>query len=772
MARSSNPPTMPSKAPIRILVVDDEPSARSTLVRLLERDGYTLDSAEDGTTALRIAGEHWPDVVITDLKMPGMDGVELLAKLKEKNTELPVIVVTASGDVESAVAAMRAGAEDYLSKPIDVDALELVVERALERRTLRVDAENMRRQILIQHERLRHLYEISKQLTRFETIARTVPKILDFLNESVPLRTAILMVQQGAVPENRTRAIAWHADGVSTSQLREANVHAKTAYAYLVRRASQVEEEAGANPLPSTVPPPAGARKSGFVLLPLVVEQRHIFGALQIQGAVGLDEADLTFVNAVVNQLAIALDRVAAIESKQAAAKAELRDAEFLAGASATLFSSLEYENTIAAVVRAAVPPFADMCFLDRVGEDERVHRIAINLADPTEGGADRVRQSEPPPDATGPQAQALRSGQSVLLTDLDTSAYEPMSTDALDNGGFKSMIAVPLIARERRLGVLTFVAAESGRRYSESDLAIAEEIGRRAAIAIDNAELYEQAQRTIRARQDLLAIVSHDLKSPLSAILMATMLLRNASPTEEPETREKRTDMIERSVHRMNRLLGDLLDIASMEAGHLAVETQRHAVASLLSEAVELQVGGAQQKQLRLEKVLPDEEIEVDCDRGRILQVVGNLIGNAIKFTGKGGSVTVAAESHGEETLISVADSGPGIEPAELSHVFDRFWQAKKTAHLGTGLGLAIAKALVEAHGGRIWVESTLGHGATFFFTIPTAQARGQTVRGSSRNGPGPLIATESNRKFEPPPTGHGSSVLSPSAFVTAGSA
>jgi signal transduction histidine kinase len=235
----------------------------------------------------------------------------------------------------------------------------------------------------------------------------------------------------------------------------------------------------------------------------------------------------------------------------------------------------------------------------------------------------------------------------------------------------------------------------------------------------------------------------------------MATTLLTNANPTEEFATRKKRTDMIERSVHRMNRLLGDLLDIASMEAGHLAVETQRHPVAPLITEAVELQAAGAQQKQLRLEKVLPHEEIEVDCDRGRILQVVGNLIGNAIKFTGKGGSVTVAAEPRGEETLFSVADSGPGIEPAELSHVFDRFWQARKTARFGTGLGLTIAKVLVEAHGGRIWVESKLGHGATFFFTIPTVQARVQTVRGGS---------------FGPPPAGRGSSALSSSACMPAG--
>jgi signal transduction histidine kinase/DNA-binding response OmpR family regulator len=754
MAQSPTLPTLPSRTSIRILVVEDDATGRLGMGRLLEQGGYTLDSAQDAISALRVAGEHTPDVVITDLVKPDMDGVELLTKLKQKDSGLPVIVVTASGDVGSAVAAMRAGAEDYLSKPIDVGELELAVERALERRDLRVEAENMRRQILVQNERLRKLYEISKQLTRFETIARTVPKFLALLSESVPLSTAILMVEQGTPTGNRTRAIAWHAEGVSTSQLREAKLHAKTAYDYLIRRSSHVEEEPGANWLPSTFSPPSGARKSGFVLLPLVVEHHQVFGALQVEGAVGLDEAALTFVNAAVNQLAIALDRAAAIDSKQAAAKAELRDAEFLSGASATLFSSLEYEKTIAAVVRAAVPPFADMCFLDRVGEDGRLHRIAINVADPGGGRADRVRPSEPPSDPKGPEVQALRSGRSLLLTDLDTTGHEAASTGAFGNGGFHSRMVVPLVARGRERGVLTFVAAESAHPYSASDLTLAEEIGHRAAIAIDNAELYEQAQRAVRARQDLLAIVSHDLKNPLSAILIATKVLTNASPTEGPAARKKRIDTIERSAHRMHRLLEDLLDIASIEAGRLAMEMQCHSVGPLVSEAVELHGSAALEKQLRLECVLSDPKLEVNCDRGRILQVFGNLIGNAIKFTRKGGSITVAAAPRDEAMLFSVADSGPGIEPAELAHVFDRFWQARKTARLGTGLGLAIAKALVEAHGGRIWVESKLGHGATFFFTIPWVATRVRSVPGDLSNGPGPPITIETDRGFTPSPT------------------
>jgi signal transduction histidine kinase len=354
------------------------------------------------------------------------------------------------------------------------------------------------------------------------------------------------------------------------------------------------------------------------------------------------------------------------------------------------------------------------------IADDGQVERVAVLVADPAKQHlVDRIRQFVPARDSKTPQAETFQTGHSVLHERFPPKALDGNRSIAAAEMGVHSVMTVPLVARGRTFGSLTFGATTPGRNYSASDLAVAEEIGRRAAIAVDNAQLYERAQRATQARQDLLAMVSHDLKNPLNTILMSTSLLDTTTPGQVGEI-QKTVGMIRRSAHRMNRLLGDLLDIASLESGHLTVDTERHPVAPLVHEAFELQRAVASSKELVLEEVLQGADVEIDCDRGRILQVFGNLIGNAIKFTRKGGSLRVGAEARAEEVLFSVADSGPGIEPDELPHVFDRFWQARKTARMGTGLGLTIAKGLVEAHHGRIWVESTLGKGATFFFTVP----------------------------------------------------
>lgn len=599
----------------------------------------------------------------------------------------------------------------------------------------------------LERERLRvqQLYEISKLLTRFEGAERTVPAILGILARSLPVRTALLILD--ASGGLRMETIAWHAEGVSADRLKAARSHARASYAYLAGSDTGWSADVDGEPATTSAPPgqPAGdpgteaEERGGFVILPLVVDRRPIFGALQIESAAPLAEQDLWFVNAVVNQLAIALDRQAAIDARQAAAesqremaelartvaeaqKAEAERAEraqrLFAEVSAALATSLDHGAMLAAMARLSVPALADLYFVDLVNEDGRVERLAPASGDPaSEEVTGPLRQFTSRPGWETPQARVLRTGEPLLLTE---------TTESTPGAG--AVMVVPLVCGGRTLGALTFVATESGRRYSAADLAVAEEVARRAAMAIENARLYAKAQRAIRTRDDFLAVVSHDLRNPLSSIVAAAALLMQTLSADGIQAQQrKRAEIITRAAQRMLRIIGDLLDVAAIEAGRLSMTTERHAAGALLRDAVEMEQTLATQKRLALHTELPGGgSFEVICDHERVLQVFANLIGNAIKFTKEGGTITLRAEPRGGEALYAVTDTGPGIPPEQLPHIFDRFWQAGETAREGTGLGLTIAKGLVEAHGGRIWVESQLGVGTTFFFTLPLARPEG----------------------------------------------
>ena len=231
-----------------------------------------------------------------------------------------------------------------------------------------------------------------------------------------------------------------------------------------------------------------------------------------------------------------------------------------------------------------------------------------------------------------------------------------------------------------------------------------------------------ERAEAASRMRQDLVAIVSHDLRNPLSAITTSVTLLERALPADGATRARKYVETIARSTERMGRLISDLLDVASIDAGRLSVEPETRDVATLVSSAIEMLQPVAAGKSIRLDAEPLAQPFAVQADEERILQVLSNLLGNAVKFTREGGAICVRAEPVDSFVRVSVSDTGPGISMEQMPHLFDRYWQAKKDGRLGIGLGLSIAKGIVEAHGGRIWAESTLGKGTTFHFTLPAA--------------------------------------------------
>jgi signal transduction histidine kinase len=230
------------------------------------------------------------------------------------------------------------------------------------------------------------------------------------------------------------------------------------------------------------------------------------------------------------------------------------------------------------------------------------------------------------------------------------------------------------------------------------------------------------ERDRALRVRNDLLAMVSHDLKSPLGVISMNASLLTTARAESDGERMKKAGESIQRSADRMNRLLGDLLDSASLDVGRIRLDRGAHAARELVTESVDSHQELARSRSLDLSGDAPD--LVVSCDRERIGQVLANLIGNAIKFTPAGGSIRVRVEPSGQSARFTVKDTGQGIPANELDHVYERGWQLRPGERAGSlGLGLSIAKGIVEAHGGQVSVESVVGSGSTFSFTLPLAE-------------------------------------------------
>jgi signal transduction histidine kinase len=299
---------------------------------------------------------------------------------------------------------------------------------------------------------------------------------------------------------------------------------------------------------------------------------------------------------------------------------------------------------------------------------------------------------------------------------------------DAVDLGktGFHvpNTLTVDLMGRTgKKLGAIQLWDKKDNQEFGDADKAILTQLAQLAAVALENARLFRTAQDERRARDDLVAIVSHDLRNPVHTISMAASFLLEIAPANDRRVQARRQlEVIQRSATRANRLIQDLLDVAKIQAGGLVVDPVPVEVKTLVSEVMDSATTLAGAGQIKVTSDFTEPLPSVASDRERVLQVFTNLIGNAIKFTPKGGQITIRAIHESGEVRFTIADTGPGIPREHLDHVFDRYWQAKSTAKLGTGLGLSIAKGIVEAHGGRIWAESPPGRGAEFNFTLPVA--------------------------------------------------
>jgi PAS domain S-box-containing protein len=416
---------------------------------------------------------------------------------------------------------------------------------------------------------------------------------------------------------------------------------------------------------------------------------------------------------------------------------------EFLAQAGESLSSSLDYQSTLATVARAAVPQLADWCTVDLLDATSgETRQVAVAHVDPhkVKFAVELGERYPPDPAGTNGVPQVIRTGKSELYAEipqelLEAEARDPEHLQVIRELRLKSAMVVALRAHGRTFGAMSFIYADSERRYGSDDLAFAEELARRAALAIENslalkeAEdartrerwLRSEAERANRAKDEFLATVSHELRTPLNAILGWTLTARGRNP---PEDIDKALAIVERNARAQATLIEDVLDVSRIISGKLALNLGPTNVAAAARAAIETISPAADAKGITLTTEIPDAGLTITADADRLQQVVWNLLSNAVKFTPQGGKVALSIARSGSEVLLQVTDSGEGIRPENLGLIFEAFQQADASTtrrHGGLGLGLSIVKQLVLAHGGSVRATSDgIGRGSSFIVHLP----------------------------------------------------
>ena len=561
----------------QILIIDDDPALLKALTEVLRLHpgNMKITTSSSPQEALALAAITEFDAIISDIKMPGKDGLTLLKELKEVSPDTPILLMTAHDDREHVVMALRGGAYDYIQKPIDTDYFVASLYRAVQMR------------------------QLSRQV-----------------------------MEQKKALEN----------------------HAHTLEITVQEAVAQAQEA-----------------------------QRRL---------------------------------------------------AFLASASTLLGSSLDYEATLSRVARLAVLFLADYCIVDSLEESGELRCVGVAHVD--RSLENTIRHVRDQYDSSNIEQytgyKVSHNHQPMLMSQLSLEALEKCAVNPEQFENFKklnpgSMMIVPMEANDRTLGVLTFVRIGSGREYQPDDLALAEDLTRRAAMAVENARLYRETQRALHIRDQFLSIAAHELKTPLTTLLGNVQLLqRRMERSGQTGEREMRHLVnLAAQTHRLNRLVDSLLNLNRLEAGQLTIDRAPVELNRLVRQVIDEFRDIIDTHTIDYQE--DEEPINFEGDELRLEQVLQNLLHNAIKYSPEGGHITVELTRNENQVSIRVSDSGIGIPAQALPHLFNRFYRveddkAKKIS--GLGLGLYIVKEIISLHGGTIEVESEEEKGSTFTIHFP----------------------------------------------------
>ncbi|WP_341528310.1 response regulator [Nostoc sp. UHCC 0302] len=676
---------------VRILLIDDNPNDRLLAIRQLEREFVDLQVqqvaiAEELAQALE---KEQFDLVVTDYQLRWSNGIEVLRAIKARYPNCPVIMFTNSGTQEIAVEAMKSGLDDYVVKsPQHQVRLTAAVRSALERAQTRQKAANLE--------------------ARFQTL-------LNRLNVGIYRATVegsllecnpafLRLIGLGTLPEEQAgRFIELYFQPED--------------YTELLRQLRQNGEVSDRE---------VQLRRADGSLIWVRVNKTFtkIDGNTIIDGLIE-DISDRKRGELEREQLLLR-EKAARME-----AEAEKQNYSLLSEASRLLVSSLDYRTTLTNLANLVIPTLADCCFIDVVEEtNPKVFEEPVIAAATPEIEALAIvlrRLYSTSIDADFGIQKVLQTLEPELVTDapnafLQATKQDTESLRLMRQLNVQSYMIAPLVARDRKLGAIAFFTTEPNRRYSKTNLAMAEALAHRVATAIDNARLYKQAIDANRIKDEFLAVLSHEIRTPLNPILGWAKLLR--SNKLDPQKTAFALETIERNAQLQTKLIEDLLDISRILQGKLSLNVCPVDLANSIRNALETVRLSAEAKAIQIRSELEPSVGQVFGDAGRLQQVVWNLLSNAIKFTPDGGQVEVYLQQVGSLAQILVRDTGKGISRDFLPYVFDTFRQADSSMTRkfgGLGLGLAIVRYLVEMHGGTVLAESLgEGKGATFIVKLP----------------------------------------------------
>jgi signal transduction histidine kinase/DNA-binding response OmpR family regulator len=715
-----------------LLVVDDIDDNRFALTRRLAREGYkNVATAADGQQALELLNSRPFDLVLLDIMLPKLNGYEVLDRMKADGRlrHIPVIMISAVGELDSVIRCIELGAEDYLPKPFNPTLLRARVGAALERKRLFDEV----------HARTRELSESLEQQTATADVLRVIssspgdldPVFQTLLANAVRICDAEFGILYRYESDVFSAAALFGAPPRLAESLRKLGSFRAEPGSGLDRVLQTREIVRKSDAMADSVPG-ASARFGGarsLVAVPMLRDD-VLIGALSIfrQEVRPFTDKQVQVVKSFAAQAVIAIENVRLLNKLRARTDdlaQSVGELRALGEVSRTINSTLDLEAVLNAIVAKATQlsgTEAGSIYVFEETSSEYQLRATYGM---TETLIDAIKTQH----AGVSEAVERATGQRLPLQAPDLRT-EPSSLarDIMLRAGYLARLVVPLLSNEGVVGALV-VRRRAAGEFPKSTVELLETFAAQSVLAIQNARLFSEAEEkgrqlaeASRHKSQFLANMSHELRTPLNAILGYTEMMLDNVYGEAPDKMRSVLDRVQRNGQHLLGLINDVLDLSKIEAGQLTLALADYSLADIVRSVCSVIEPLANEKNLRFKVELPPDLPPGRGDERRLTQVLLNLVGNAIKFT-DAGEVVLLAGAHDGSFTVAVRDTGPGIAAADQARLFQEFQQAENPATRkkgGTGLGLAISKRIIELHGGRISVESRLGKGSSFRFTLP----------------------------------------------------